>query len=214
MYKRQGVDYHAIGEEYTDERYTRRCISILQEQFEGRRKETYVPDILDESYIIAYLPLRNADGEVMAVLGVDAKLGYSDFAQYGPINFERLTSISALLDVYKRQSLQRRMRQCWYFCICLRQFVYKRETRKEREKWKEVKFGKQHRNIRTDTVSYTHLDVYKRQAKGSVCFADGKCVYTPNEGTQGTDRFVLTALDEQGGVSAPIEVQVMIRSEG
>lgn len=82
-----GVDYHAIGEEYTDERYTRRCISILQEQFEGRRKETYVPDILDESYIIAYLPLRNADGEVMAVLGVDAKLGYSDFAQYGPINF-------------------------------------------------------------------------------------------------------------------------------
>ena len=39
----------------------------------------------------------NADGEVMAVLGVDAKLGYSDFAQYGPINFERLTSISALL---------------------------------------------------------------------------------------------------------------------
>ena len=92
-----GVDYHAIGEEYTDERYTRRCISILQEQFEGRRKETYVPDILDDSYIIAYLPLRNADGEVMAVLGVDAKLGYSDFAQYGPINFERLTSISALL---------------------------------------------------------------------------------------------------------------------
>ena len=52
---------------------------------------------LDDSYIIAYLPLRNADGEVMAVLGVDAKLGYSDFAQYGPINFERLTSISALL---------------------------------------------------------------------------------------------------------------------
>ena len=148
-----GVDYHAIGEEYTDERYTRRCISILQEQFEGRRKETYVPDILDESYIIAYLPLRNADGEVMAVLGVDAKLGYSDFAQYGPINFERLTSISALLDVYKRQSLQRRMRQCWYFCICLRQFVYKRETRKEREKWKEVKFGKQHRNIRTDITA-------------------------------------------------------------
>ena len=92
-----GVDYHAIGEEYTDERYTRRCISILQEQFEGRRKETYVPDILDDSYIITYLPLRNADGEVMAVLGVDAKLGYSDFAQYGPINFERLTSISALL---------------------------------------------------------------------------------------------------------------------
>ena len=92
-----GVDYHAIGEEYTDERYTRRCISILQEQFEGRRKEAYVPDILDDSYIITYLPLRNADGEVMAVLGVDAKLGYSDFAQYGPINFERLTSISALL---------------------------------------------------------------------------------------------------------------------
>ena len=56
-----------------------------------------MPDILDDSYIIAYLPLHNADGEVMAVLGVDAKLGYSDFAQYGPINFERLTSISALL---------------------------------------------------------------------------------------------------------------------
>ena len=56
-----------------------------------------MPDILDDSYIITYLPLRNADGEVMAVLGVDAKLGYSDFAQYGPINFERLTSISALL---------------------------------------------------------------------------------------------------------------------
>ena len=60
-------------------------------------------------------------------------------------------------------------------------------------------------------VVYT---VQRKPAKGSVCFADGKCVYTPNEGTQGTDRFVLTALDEQGGVSAPIEVQVMIRSEG
>ena len=94
---RGGVVPPAFGKEYTDERYTRRCIAILQEQFEGRRKETYVPDILDDSYIIAYLPLRNADGEVMAVLGVDAKLGYSDFAQYGPINFERLTSISALL---------------------------------------------------------------------------------------------------------------------
>ena len=46
---------------------------------------------------VSCAPLRNADGEVMAVLGVDAKLGYSDFAQYGPINFERLTSISALL---------------------------------------------------------------------------------------------------------------------
>ena len=60
-------------------------------------------------------------------------------------------------------------------------------------------------------VVYT---VQRKPAKGSVCFADGKCVYTPNEGAQGTDRFVLTALDEQGGVSAPIEVQVMIRSEG
>lgn len=60
-------------------------------------------------------------------------------------------------------------------------------------------------------VVYT---VQRKPAKGSVCFADGKCVYTPNEGAQGSDRFVLTALDEQGGVSAPIEVQVMIRSEG
>lgn len=60
-------------------------------------------------------------------------------------------------------------------------------------------------------VVYT---VQRKPTKGSVRFADGKCIYTPHEGAQGSDRFVLTALDEQGGVSAPIEVQVMIRSEG
>ena len=50
---------------------------------DGERKRM-CPDILDESYIIAYLPLRNADGEVMAVLGVDAKLGYSDLRSTVP----------------------------------------------------------------------------------------------------------------------------------
>ena len=34
---------------------------------------------------------------MIAVLGVDARLGYSDFAQYGPINFERTATIAALL---------------------------------------------------------------------------------------------------------------------
>lgn len=92
-----GVDYHDIGEEYTDERYTRRCQNILNEQFAGRRDETFVPEILDSNYITTYLPLKNAQGEVIAVLGVDAKLQYSDFTKYGPINFERLTTISGIL---------------------------------------------------------------------------------------------------------------------
>lgn len=92
-----GVDYHDIGDEYTDERYSRRCKTILEEQFAGRRDKTYVPEILDSNYITAYLPLKNTQGEVIAVLGVDARLQYSDFTKYGPINFERLTTVSAIL---------------------------------------------------------------------------------------------------------------------
>ena len=46
-----------------------------------------------------YLPLEDAQGEVVAVLGVDAKLKYSDFTQYGPIDFERTTTVSAIVFV-------------------------------------------------------------------------------------------------------------------
>ena len=56
-----------------------------------------MPDILDGSYITTYLPIHDTQGQVIAVLGVDARLGYSDFAQYGPINFERTATIAALL---------------------------------------------------------------------------------------------------------------------
>lgn len=93
----EGVDYHGIGEEYSDERYTSRCRSILESQFSGHRQADFVPEILDSSYITTYLPIRNAQGEVVAVLGVDAKLSYSDFAQYGPINFEKMATVAALL---------------------------------------------------------------------------------------------------------------------
>ena len=97
--RQEETDYQQIGSEYDEERYTRRCRSILNEQFEGRRKADYVPEILDNNYITTYLPLKNAQGEVIAVLGVDAKLKYSDFTQYGPINFERMATISAVVFV-------------------------------------------------------------------------------------------------------------------
>ena len=93
----EGVDYHGVGAEYSDDRYTSQCRSILQSQFDGRRSASFVPDILDGSYITTYLPIHDTQGQVIAVLGVDARLGYSDFAQYGPINFERTATIAALL---------------------------------------------------------------------------------------------------------------------
>ena len=93
----EGVDYHGVGAEYSDDRYTSQCRSILQSQFDGRRSASFVPDILDGSYITTYLPIHDTQGQVIAVLGVDARLGYSDFAQYGPINFERMATIAALL---------------------------------------------------------------------------------------------------------------------
>lgn len=93
----EGVDYHGIGAEYSDDRYTSQCRSILESQFDGRRSASFVPDILDGSYITTYLPIHDTQGQVIAVLGVDARLGYSDFAQYGPINFERTATIAALL---------------------------------------------------------------------------------------------------------------------
>ena len=57
-------------------------------------------------------------------------------------------------------------------------------------------------------VVYT---ISRKPAKGTVSFADGRCVYTPQEGQTGSDSFVLTALDEQGRVSAPIRVSVAIQ---
>lgn len=60
-------------------------------------------------------------------------------------------------------------------------------------------------------VVYT---VSQKPLQGRVQLEDGRCRYTPNEDASGTDRFVLRALDEQGRVSAPIEVQVVIRAEG
>ena len=57
-------------------------------------------------------------------------------------------------------------------------------------------------------VVYT---ISRKPAKGMVSFEDGRCVYTPQEGQTGSDSFVLTALDEQGRVSAPIRVSVAIQ---
>lgn len=57
-------------------------------------------------------------------------------------------------------------------------------------------------------VVYT---ISRKPAKGMVSFEDGRCVYTPQEGQIGSDSFVLTALDEQGRVSAPIRVSVAIQ---
>lgn len=90
-------DSHKIGDSYDEERYTRKCYTILNEQFTGRRREAFVPEILDNSYITSYLPIENAKGEVIAVLGVDARLKYSDFTRYGPINFEQTATISGVI---------------------------------------------------------------------------------------------------------------------
>lgn len=57
-------------------------------------------------------------------------------------------------------------------------------------------------------VVYT---ISRKPAKGTLSFEDGRCVYTPQGGQTGSDSFVLTALDEQGRVSAPIRVSVAIQ---
>ncbi len=56
-------------------------------------------------------------------------------------------------------------------------------------------------------VVYT---VNRKPAQGSVHFEDGRCIYTPKDGAAGTDSFELVALDEAGGVSSPIMVEVFI----
>lgn len=60
-------------------------------------------------------------------------------------------------------------------------------------------------------VVYT---VSQKPLQGRVQLEAGRCLYTPNKDSDGTDRFALVALDEQGRVSAPIRVKVMIQSEG
>ena len=52
--------------------------------------------------------------------------------------------------------------------------------------------------------------VNRKPAQGSVHFEDGRCIYTPKDGAAGTDSFELVALDEAGGVSSPIMVEVFI----
>lgn len=64
-------------------------------------------------------------------------------------------------------------------------------------------------NLRGEVV-YT---LSRKPLQGTVSFEDGRCVYTPKEGAKGSDSFELTALDEFGGVSAPIQVSVVIKSE-
>lgn len=95
--ERQEESYQPIGREYGGERYGKKCFSLLSEQFAGRKQAAYVPEILDGDYIVSYLPLKDARGEVTAVLGVDAKLSYSDFTRYGPIDFEQVTTISGIV---------------------------------------------------------------------------------------------------------------------
>lgn len=56
-------------------------------------------------------------------------------------------------------------------------------------------------------VVYT---INKKPQKGTVNFLKGRCIYTPNPKARGTDHFVLTALDNKGGISSPIQVNVAI----
>lgn len=56
-------------------------------------------------------------------------------------------------------------------------------------------------------VVYT---INRKPNQGDVSFENGRCIYTPNKGASGNDSFILTALDEQGRVSAPIKVNVAI----
>ena len=58
-------------------------------------------------------------------------------------------------------------------------------------------------------VVYT---VSQKPLQGRVELIEGRCLYTPNEDAGGTDRFVLVALDEQGRVSAPIRVEIAVRT--
>lgn len=53
----------------------------------------------------------------------------------------------------------------------------------------------------------------QKPSKGSISLSGESCIYIPNEGAQGSDRFVLTALDEYGGISSPIQVRVIIEPE-
>lgn len=94
---RDREDYHEIGDTYYGTRYSKKCYSILNEQFAGRKNADYVPEILDNEYITTYLPIKNSEGKVIAVLGVDAKLTYSDFTHYGPIDFEKLMAVSGII---------------------------------------------------------------------------------------------------------------------
>ena len=90
-------DFRKIGDLYNEPRYNKKCIAILNDQFAGRKGQTFVPEILDKDYIISYLPIHNSQNEVIAVLGVDAKLSYSDFSHYGVIDFEKLMTGSGIL---------------------------------------------------------------------------------------------------------------------
>lgn len=56
-------------------------------------------------------------------------------------------------------------------------------------------------------VVYT---VNRKPLKGTVHFEEGRCVYLPQEGASGADSFELVALDQEGGVSSPITVEVFI----
>ena len=75
--RQPGTDYQQITSAYDQ------ALSPLplhpQRAVCGQTESRLCAEILDGSYITTYLPLEDAQGGVVAVLGVDAKLKYSDF---------------------------------------------------------------------------------------------------------------------------------------
>lgn len=91
------ADYQPLGAEYDIEQYTKRSRILLQELFDGKRETAYIPELLEDDRIASYLPIHSSNGTVIAVLGIDSKLEYSDFSKIGPTNFETLATINAIL---------------------------------------------------------------------------------------------------------------------
>lgn len=87
------TDYQPIASLYDEKKYPSR--SLVEQIFDGKKKESFLPTILDGNLLVSYLPLFSSSGKVIAVLGVDSKLHYSDFSRFGPIDFETLTVVGA-----------------------------------------------------------------------------------------------------------------------
>lgn len=91
------LDFYPIASQYNQPRYTKVSLRLLENIFDKKASNSYVPAILDGNVIVSYIPLLGEDGSPIAVLGADVRLPQTNFEHFGPFEFKSITTIGSVV---------------------------------------------------------------------------------------------------------------------